>query len=162
MSIFPTKILLAIDGSEDAQLAATTAVDVANSTDSDLHIVHARLALPWTTGYYSATEPPSTSIGSKEEARQRVLQWLDDQVERIEAEGGNVTHAYLRLGRPDEGAITVAEQIVSQAEEIRAGLIVVGSRGLGGIRRALMGSVSDSVVRHVHCPVLVVRRGETT
>jgi nucleotide-binding universal stress UspA family protein len=134
---------------------------VANSTGSELHIVHARFALPWTTGYYSATEPPTTSIGSEVEARQRVLQWLDDQVERIEAEGGSVTQAYLRLGRPDEGPITVAEQIVSQAEEIRAGLIVVGSRGLGGIRRALMGSVSDSVVRHAHCPVLVVRREAT-
>jgi nucleotide-binding universal stress UspA family protein len=39
----------------------------------------------------------------------------------------------------------------------RGGLIVMGSRGLGGIRRALMGSISDSVVRHAHCPVLVVR-----
>jgi nucleotide-binding universal stress UspA family protein len=38
------------------------------------------------------------------------------------------------------------------------GLVVVGSRGLGGIRRALIGSVSDSVVRHAHCPVLVVRK----
>ena len=161
MSIFPTKILLAIDGSEDAQLAATIAVDVANSTGSELHIVHARFALPWTTGYYSATEPPTTSTGSEEEARQRILQWLDDQVERIEAEGGSVTQAYLRLGRPDEGAITVAEQIVSLAEEIVAGLLVIGSRGLGGIRRALMGSVSDSVVRHAHCPVLVVRREVT-
>jgi nucleotide-binding universal stress UspA family protein len=43
------------------------------------------------------------------------------------------------------------------AEEISAGLIVTGSRGRGGIRRALMGSVSDGVVRHAHCPVLVVR-----
>jgi nucleotide-binding universal stress UspA family protein len=34
---------------------------------------------------------------------------------------------------------------------------VMGSRGHGGVRRALMGSVSDSVVRHAHCPVLVVR-----
>jgi nucleotide-binding universal stress UspA family protein len=34
---------------------------------------------------------------------------------------------------------------------------VLGSRGRGGIRRALMGSVSDSIVRHAHCPVLVVR-----
>jgi nucleotide-binding universal stress UspA family protein len=40
---------------------------------------------------------------------------------------------------------------------MRAGLIVIGSRGLGPLRRALMGSVSDSVVRHAHCPVLVVR-----
>src|SRR5918995_2152901 len=145
MSTFPTKILLATDGSEDAQLAATTAVGVANSTDSELHIVHARFALPWTTGYYSATEPPTTSLGSKEEARQRVLQWLDDQVGRIEAQGGSVTQSYLRLGRPDEVAITVAEQIVNLAEEIRAGLIVVGSRGRGRRRTALMGSVSDSV-----------------
>jgi len=158
VSIFPTKILLATDASEEAALAAQTAADIANKTGSELHVVHARLALPWTTGYYSATESPTTSIGSEEEARQRVLQWLDDQVERIEAQGGSVTQSYLRLGRPDEGVITVAEQIVNLAEEIRAGLIVVGSRGLGGIRRALMGSVSDSVVRHAHCPVLVVRK----
>jgi nucleotide-binding universal stress UspA family protein len=41
---------------------------------------------------------------------------------------------------------------------LSAGLIVVGSRGLGPLRRALMGSVSDSVVRHARCPVLVVRQ----
>jgi nucleotide-binding universal stress UspA family protein len=51
----------------------------------------------------------------------------------------------------------VAQEIVGLAEEIGAGLIVMGSRGGGGIRRALMGSVSDSVVRHAHCPVMVVR-----
>ena len=49
-------------------------------------------------------------------------------------------------------------EIVKLAEEIGAGLIVIGSRGRGGIKRALMGSVSDSVVRHAHCPVLVVRQ----
>jgi nucleotide-binding universal stress UspA family protein len=50
-----------------------------------------------------------------------------------------------------------AQQIVRVAEEIGAGLIVMGIRGLGGVRPALMGSVSDSVVRHAHCPALVVR-----
>ena len=48
--------------------------------------------------------------------------------------------------------------IVDLAEELEVGLIVMGSRGLGGARRALMGSVCDSVVRYAHCPVLVVRR----
>ena len=48
-------------------------------------------------------------------------------------------------------------EIVGLAEEVGADLIVVGSRGLGGFRRALMGSVSESVVRHAHCPVLVFR-----
>ena len=48
-------------------------------------------------------------------------------------------------------------EIVDKAEEIGAGLIVVGSRGVGAMRRTLTGSVSDSVVRHAHCPVMVVR-----
>jgi nucleotide-binding universal stress UspA family protein len=51
-------------------------------------------------------------------------------------------------------------EIVDLAEEIEAGL-VLGSRGLGGVKRALMGSVSYSVVRHAHCPVLVVRRQDS-
>ena len=54
------------------------------------------------------------------------------------------------MGDPDA-------EIVGLAGRLGAGLIVVGSRGLGPLRRALMGSVSDSVVRHAHCPVMVVR-----
>lgn len=156
MSIFPTRILLATDGSEEAALAARTAIDIAQKTGSELHVVHARLMLP--RAGYSAAGIPTDRAASAEEARERIMRWLDDQVRQIEAEGGNVAQAHLRLGRPEEGIITVAEEIVRLAEEIGAGLIVVGSRGLGGIRRALMGSVSDSVVRHAHCPVLVVRK----
>jgi nucleotide-binding universal stress UspA family protein len=51
----------------------------------------------------------------------------------------------------------VAREIVHLAEDLGVGLIVMGSRGRGGIRRALMGSVSDSVVRHAPCPVMVIR-----
>jgi nucleotide-binding universal stress UspA family protein len=71
-------------------------------------------------------------------------------VEKVRSAGGEVAEAYLRVG-------DAAPEIVALAEEIEAGLIVIGSRGQGGIRRALMGSVSDTVVRHAHCPVLVVR-----
>jgi len=46
MSIFPTKILLATDGSAEAQLAATTAADLAKSTGSELHVVHVGEFLP--------------------------------------------------------------------------------------------------------------------
>jgi len=55
---------------------------------------------------------------------------------------------------------TAAVEATALAQELGVGLMVVGSRGLGGITRALMGSVSDSVVRHAHCPVLVVRKEE--
>ena len=73
-----------------------------------------------------------------------------EEVEQVRAAGATVALAHLRMGE-------AAPEIVALGEEIGAGLIVMGSRGLGGIRRALMGSVSDSVMRHAHCPVLVVR-----
>jgi hypothetical protein len=55
---------------------------------------------------------------------------------------------------------TPAAEVVDLAEGLGVGLVVVGNRGLGGVRRALMGSVSDTVVRHAHCPVMVVRKEE--
>jgi nucleotide-binding universal stress UspA family protein len=50
---------------------------------------------------------------------------------------------------------------VESAEELGVDLIAVGSRGTGAMKRKLMGSVSDSVVRHAPCPVMVVRCKET-
>ena len=78
-------------------------------------------------------------------------QTLDEQVAHIEDAGGKVSGSCLLHGGADQ-------EIVKLADEIGAGLIVMGSRGLGGIKRALKGSVSDSVVRHAHCPVLIVRK----
>jgi nucleotide-binding universal stress UspA family protein len=69
----------------------------------------------------------------------------------VEGSGATVEEAHLSIDeRPDR-------TIVHLSEDIGVGLIVMGSRGRGGIRRALMGSVSDAVVRLAHCPVLVVR-----
>jgi nucleotide-binding universal stress UspA family protein len=143
MSIFPTKILLATDGSEDAELARTTAVDMATSTDSELHVVTVAPGYP----SYDVRVPEIV-----EQLRKQAEKILDEQVEKIERDGGKVAQKHLRIAERHR-----AQQIVRVAEEIGAGLIVMGSRGLGGVRRALMGSVSDSVVRHAHCPVLVVR-----
>lgn len=55
------------------------------------------------------------------------------------------------------GRLGTLEGHAGDAEENGAGLIVVGSRGLGGLSRTLRGGVSDAVVRHADCPVLVVR-----
>ena len=147
MSTFPTRILLATDGSEEAELAALRAVDLADATHSELHVVHVGIvprfleSYPGTLGYerrlYKQIEEESWQ-------RLRELSW------RVKVAGGTVAGSHLRMGKVDL-------EIVALAEELGADLIVMGSRGLGGVRRALMGSVSDSVVRHAHCPVLVVR-----
>ncbi len=140
MSIFPTKILLATDGSEDAELAATTAVGVARGTASELHVVHTYRTVP--SVHFDALV--------RQEMEREAQGILDEQVKQIEGLGGSVAQARLSEG----GA---GEEIAALAEEIGAGLIAVGSRGRGRIRRLLMGSVSDAVVRHAHCPVIVVR-----
>jgi nucleotide-binding universal stress UspA family protein len=141
MSIFPTKILLATDSSREAELAATTAADLANSTNSELHVIHVGEFLP-TVLAQTEVEPA--------QLEREAQQLLDEQVRGIEEAGGTVKEAHLGLGRADE-------EIVDLAQNIGAGMIVMGSRGRGRIRRALMGSVSDSVVRHAHCPVTIVR-----
>jgi nucleotide-binding universal stress UspA family protein len=147
MSTFPTRILLATDGSEEAELAALRAVELADATDSELHVVHVGVvpiflqSYPGTLGYYDKLY---------EQIEEVSRELLRKQTWRVKAVGGTVAGAHLRMGE-------AALEIVALAEELGADLIVMGSRGLGGVRRALIGSVSDSVVRHAHCPVLVVR-----
>ena len=144
MSIFPTRILVATDGSREAELAVTTAADLAKSTDSELHVVHVG-ELPLV--YHPERHAYRTQYEEQEKEAQQIL---EAEVERIDGAGTTVAQAHLRMGRADE-------EIVELAQSIDAGLIVMGSRGHGRLRRALVGSVSESVVRHAHCPVTIVR-----
>jgi nucleotide-binding universal stress UspA family protein len=144
MSIFPTRILVATDGSREAELALTTAADLAKSTDSELHVVH--------VGEMPLVYHPERHAyrAEYEEHEKEAQQLLEAQVDRIEGASATEAQVHLRMGRADE-------EIVELAQSIDAGLIVMGSRGQGMLRRALVGSVSESVVRHAHCPVTIVR-----
>jgi nucleotide-binding universal stress UspA family protein len=144
MSIFPTRIPVATDASREAQLAVTTAADLAKSTDSELHVVH--------VGEVPLVYHPERHAyrAEYEEHEKEAQQILEAQVQRIQGAGASEAQAHLRMGRADE-------EIVELAQSIDAGLIVMGSRGQGRLRRALVGSVSESVVRHAHCPVTIVR-----
>ena len=131
MNIFPTKILLATDGSREAELASRTAADLAHNTGSELHMIHV-IALPLDTHDPSSFEPES--LGTSRKARTH--EPGGTLVGRIVATGGAVEDSRLTAGRPDA-------EIVDWAEEIGADLIVMGSRGVGRVRRALFGSVSN-------------------
>jgi nucleotide-binding universal stress UspA family protein len=149
MSILPTKILLATDGSKDAELATKAAIELANATGSQLHVVYVGEFGPLPRA------PSQSKLGQiAQRLTRRTRSMLGERIALIAAAGGGVSGEHARVGRP-------AEEVVALAQEIGAGLVVMGSRGRGGVRRALMGSVSDSVVRHAHCPVLVVRGGES-
>src|SRR5215213_6729361 len=132
MSIFPTRILLATDGSEDSELAAKTAATLAARTNSELHVVHVRPGLP----LYELPDYPARFEEVVEAQKHEAQAVLDEEVERLEDAGATVAEARLETDeRPDRAIVTLAEGL-------GAGLIVVGSRGLGGLRGALVGSVS--------------------
>lgn len=152
MSVFPAKVLVATDGSEDAVLAVKAAVDLSNETGAELHVVHVGESLHVYPPPASGPPPPTPS---SEEIRQVARRLLEAQVEQIGEMGGKVEETHLRMGRP-------AEEILHVSEEIVAGLIVVGNQGLSGrfsrMRRFLMGGVSESVTRYARCSVMVVRK----
>ncbi len=134
MSTFPRRILLAIDGSEEAELAALRAVDIAEKTDSELHVVHVGVvprfleSYPGTLGYYGILYDQI-----EEDSREllRELSW------RVKLAGGTVAGSHLRMGAVDL-------EVVALAKELQADLrIVMGWRGHRGIRRAIEGSISD-------------------
>src|SRR5215203_7252150 len=127
MESFPTIILLATDGSEEAWIASRMAAGIAEGTGSELHLV-----------YVDGTGGTDPRV--YEQMRRSSHALLDEQAGKLRAAGTKIAKEHLRNGRPEQ-------EIVALAEELGAGLIVMGGRGLGGMKRALMGSVSDSVVR---------------
>src|SRR3712207_481661 len=142
-----TTVLLATDGSEEAELATRAAVEVSEGTGSELHVVYVEPVPDFMkNGHGTPGYDRELYEMIEEEAREtlRKLTW------RVKVARGTVAETHLRMGG-------VAEEIVGLANELDVGLIVVGSRRQGRIRRTLAGSVSESVFRHAHCPVMVVR-----
>lgn len=119
MSVFPARILLSKDGSEDAELAMTTAVGLTKITGSELYAV---TVFPESANY-TARRP-----GGVERYQRGARMVLDAQVKKIAGPGTTVAGARLSTG-------DVAEEVVKLADELGAGLIAVGSRGRGKKRR---------------------------
>jgi nucleotide-binding universal stress UspA family protein len=148
LGIFPTRILLAIDGSEEAELAARKAVELAEATGAELHLVHVGLA-----PNFLVEGAPGYDRELYEQIEQEAREVLRKLAWRVKVAGGTPAGSHLTIGEVDLG-------IVGLARELGADLIVMGSRGHRGIRRAIAGSISDAVIRHAPCPVLVVRSRE--
>ncbi len=143
MNGFPEKILLATDGLVSTDTATRAAVDLAEKGGAELHVVHVWNMVP---------SPHASSFirsGLEDIGRDR----LEQQVRWIEDAGGTVAEARLREG-------SAVGEIIAQAEEIGAGLVLAGSRGMGRLGRMVLGSVSTGLAHRSHCPVLIVREGE--
>lgn len=143
MALFPTKILVATDGSESAVPAVRAAAEVSAKTDSEIELVYVGEDISAPAAY---NDPSSSDTEAAREAREL----LDEVAKEIEADGGKVVESHIVPGEKP------AEEIVKLTREQDVGLVVVGSRGLGRLQHAVQGSVSSTVVREAECPVLVV------
>jgi nucleotide-binding universal stress UspA family protein len=136
-------ILLGVDGSEHALQAARAAGELARAVNSEtIHIVYAYDPVP----SYMGEPYLSSAIATRAEEAKTILQSASNAVGEIP---GEIDTAALE-GSP-------AETILDVANNRGADLIVMGSRGLGRLAGALLGSQSQKVVQHATCPVLIVR-----
>ncbi|MCI4368608.1 MAG: universal stress protein [Thermoplasmata archaeon] len=140
------RLTVTLDGSEFAERALTVAIDLARRYAASLSVLAVAPIVPV---YPTATEPwVPTTAGPSEVAFYRKV--VDAAVARAKKEGvGPVTGICL------EGVVT--DEILMELERHPTDLLVMGSRGLSSARRLLLGSVSDAVLHHVKCAVLIVR-----
>ena len=147
MTIFPTKILLAIDDTEEVEPATRRAIDLADTADSELHVVYVG-QLP----NFLMNDPDIMGFYRKlyDDIERESVEILWRLSWQVKLSGGTFAGAHLRMGN-------VAEEIVELSKELQADLIVMGSGGHGGLSRVIWGSISDVVVRRADCPVMTVR-----
>ena len=152
-------ILVAVDGSESSKRAAHVALGLAEKLRAQVIVLHA-ISPP--TSYYRSNFPVPVGMAppppSQKEidtyyayARRVALGIVGDTVSEAKKVGTNV-----KTELP-EGVSSVVETIINHAAKEHADLIIVGTRGLGGFKKMLIGSVSSGVISHANCPVLVVR-----
>ena len=154
-------IVVGTDGSEPAAEAVRQAIDLARREGAQLHLVtayHHPQILPETT--ISTNDPKGVIDTGRTEGGGTHTETVDlrevaesvlKRAAREAVSKGVEVETHAREGQP-------AEVIIDVANQKHADLIVVGSRGLTGIKRYLLGSVSSKVSEHAPCNVMIVRR----
>jgi nucleotide-binding universal stress UspA family protein len=143
------KILLAVDDSTCSQAAIDLLKQISPAGGSEVRLIH--VVEPLDRAFYpELTAAFPTSLAEVQRARvadgRKILERAAKQV----SAAGYRTSSKLGRGH-------IRSTIVEAAESWKASLIVLGSHGRTGLKRVLLGSVSDHVARHAHCSVLIVR-----
>lgn len=141
-------ILVPHDFSAHSDAALRRAVDLAKQSKGKIHLLHAyawpvRGVMP-----YDMAVP----AGVWDAIRQGTAERLEEIRAGIEAEGVACT--------AEVSALLPVEAILTAQKEIRADVIALGTRGLTGIKHAVLGSVAERTVRLAPCPVLAVKEGD--
>lgn len=135
-------IVVAYDGSDHAKKGFEVALELSKMFGSSIHLVSV-VHIP------DFVETKDELNGMLNDARQYYEKLQQQAVERAKSEGVEVNTAIVP-GHPANG-------VVSFAESIKADLIIVGQRGRSGVARYIVGNVTENIVRHAHCSVMVIK-----
>jgi nucleotide-binding universal stress UspA family protein len=146
-------ILFAYDGSEDADAAILGASKLLARDDADVVVLTIWEPLTLELLQASAWLAPTVDVAELDEDTERHARLVAERGVQLAREQGFGSRAVWVAD-----TYGIAEAIVERAEELDADLIVLGARGLAGVR-AWLGSVSNHVLQHAHRPVMVIPAG---
>ena len=145
-------LLVPVDGSPGGAVALGTAIGLSKSTGAALRLVEVVVPIPnYVYSSFAMDGAMYVDPAWDAEAQAAAQTYVDSLTSRLRAADVDATGDVVI-------AASVAETIVKAADDRNADLIVMSSQALTGVARALLGSVSDAVVRASHCPVLVIHR----
>ena len=139
------KILVPVDFSTHSSRALQTAIELAKAFGAKLHLLHCYQINVGAISPYGLVIPESFDRDIREAATKQLEQWRDKvAAQKIEVDS-------------EVSPLFPSEAIASTAERIGADLIVMGTRGLSGIKHVMLGSVAERTVRMAPCPVLTLK-----
>ncbi|MDQ0214997.1 nucleotide-binding universal stress UspA family protein [Oikeobacillus pervagus] len=137
-------IVVAVDGSKEAEWAFKKSIEIAKRNDATINLVHVI-----DTRSFAAIEAYDRSIAERAEKYGNEL--LDDYKKQAEEKGVTSINTFVEYGSPK---VVISKDI---AKKVEADLIICGATGLNAVERFLIGSVSEHIIRSARCDVLVVR-----
>ena len=144
-----SKILVAVDGSDPSFNASTYAIDFAKRNGAELIVLYIVSPVPYSQfEYANIGRMKEIESNEMEKAQREVV----DKVKQKATENNVSVKTEVLIKYT-----SVVKEIVEYAEDNKVDMIVIGSRGVTGLKKILLGSVANGVVTFSHCPVLVVK-----
>jgi nucleotide-binding universal stress UspA family protein len=150
--MYPAKILVPTDGSPNANRALNVAIGIAKAFSAELTVLNV-ISTPSILISTSAFGAPANGVAAYYEQQEDSAKHFIEEA-TLAAKSQGVSKVGSKVVRADK---SIVEEIIQAAVGEKVDLIVIGTRGLGGFKKLLQGSVSSGVVAHAHCNVLVVR-----
>ena len=151
-SFYPRRILVPVDGSTNSFRAVGIAVKIAKKFGSEMRVLYVLQHVSTILQATSALGTPAQVIDQYyQSAEEEATGFLSQMMSIAKENQVRCTEEILRT------STSIVNAIILDAKPEGVDLIVIGTRGLGGFSRLLLGSISSGVVAHANCSVLVVR-----